>query len=240
MQKFWGHVGRRLTRLAHSFFTSFVDFIYPPFCLVCKKRLAPEDELVCNSCWSFTVLYAPDLPIQHMDILKNKTAYFQRSIAIYEFSETIQDLIHIMKYKTLPGICSRFGRDIGELCFQNNFLGDIDIIAPVPLHALRYRERGYNQAGLIAKEIARLNAITFDEKLLTRVRYTNQQAKFNKEERAENVRDAFALKKNVDVTTKNIALVDDVLTTGATMNECAKLLIQNGADQVFAITIVRI
>jgi ComF family protein len=240
MQKFRGHVGRRLIQPALSCFSSFIDLIYPPFCLICKNRLDSDSRFVCNACWSFHVLEHPDLPLEQLDVLQHTTAWFERSIAIYEFSETIQDLIHVMKYKNLPGICTRFGEDIGGLCLHYNFLDDVDIIAPVPLHALRLRERSYNQAGLIAQEIAQLNAITFDEKLLRRVRYTNQQAKFNKEERAENVRDAFALKKNVNIAAKTIALVDDVLTTGATMNECARILKENGANHVITITIVRI
>lgn len=233
-------MGRRITRLAHSFFYSFIDFVYPPFCLICRNRLGHGVNFVCDSCWSFQILKSPNLPTSQLDVLQNKAAYFERSIAIYEFSETIQDLIHMMKYRNLPGICSRFGRDIGEVCSQKNLLKDVDIIAPVPLHALRLRERGYNQAGLMALEIGRVNNVAVDEKLLTRVRYTNQQAKFNKEERAENVRDAFALKKRAHVDNQHIALVDDVLTTGSTMNECAKILKDNGANQVTIITIVRI
>jgi ComF family protein len=225
---------------AFSIFFSLIDFIYPPFCLICKKRLDPDIQFVCNSCWDFQQLDEPHLPTEQLDILHNKTTFFEHSIAIYEFSETIQDLIHIMKYKNVPGICSRFGRDIGGLCVHQNLLTDVDLVAPVPLHSLRYRERGYNQAGLMAKEIAQLNSIAFDEKLLKRVRYTNQQAKFNKEERAANVRDAFALRRGVDINNKNIAIVDDVLTTGSTMNECAKILKNNGADHVITITIVRI
>ncbi len=240
MQEIRGHVGRRIQRLAHSFFKACIDFVYPPFCLLCKKRLGRDDRFVCSACWDFTVLSTPKLPVQQLDVLQHTTAYFECSIAIYEFSETIQDLIHIMKYKNLPGICSRFGNDLGRLCADHHLLDTVDLISPVPLHALRFRERGYNQAGLMAQEIGKLGAIPVDPTLLKRIRYTNQQAKFNKEERADNVRDAFALRKNVSVDDKSIALVDDVLTTGSTMNECAKILKKHGAKEVVTITIVRI
>jgi ComF family protein len=233
-------VGRRLKRLAHFILNPALDFIYPPFCLCCKSRLGPGEQFVCESCWSFDIVASPKLPARQLEVLHGKSIYFDQSIAIYEFSEKIQDLIHIMKYKAMPGICTRFGQDLGVLIQQHELLKSIDYIAPVPLHSLRQRERGYNQAGLMAREIGALAHINLDEKLLKRSRYTNQQAKFNKEERAVNVQNAFALGTETALKNKSIAIVDDVLTTGSTMNECAKILKDNGASHVVTISIVRI
>lgn len=234
-------MGRRLVRLAHSFFYAFIDFVYPPLCLVCYCRLEDDERFVCERCWtSFPLVEQPLLLADQLDVLHNRKKYFDHSLVIFHYSETIQNLIHLMKYKSLPGIATLFGRAIGHLVQERKIFYDLDMIIPVPLHSLRYRERGFNQATLIAREIGRLTQIPVKDKVLKRIRYTRQQAKFNKEERAENVRNAFRVTDASIVKEKNVALVDDVLTTGSTMNECAKVLRQCGARQITTITIVRI
>jgi ComF family protein len=236
-----GHVGRRLVRLAHSFCRIVVDFVYPPLCLICHKHLEPEIRFVCPSCWdAFEVLQQPLVPLAQLDILHGKAAYFDHSLAIYSYSEAIQHLIHTMKYKNMPGICALFGDALGSLAREQGFLQDIDLILPVPLHPIRYRERGFNQAAILAQHIGRLNNVFVDDKVLKRIRYTDQQAKFSKQERAKNVKDAFRVSSESAVAHKQIALVDDVLTTGSTMNECAKVLKTRGAGRITAISIVRI
>jgi ComF family protein len=145
-----------------------------------------------------------------------------------------------MKYRAMPGIASYFGKELGVSLANHPGLGKVDLVLPVPLHPLRVRERGYNQASLLAREIGREIDCPVNEKVLCRRRYTNQQAKFNKQERAQNVRSAFQVSDPNCVAAKNIILVDDVLTTGSTMNECAKVLKESGAMNITAVTVVRI
>ena len=241
MKKSRGYVGQRLVRLAHSFYYSFLDFIYPPLCLVCHKHLEPEMRFVCESCQAgFEVLHQPLLPISQLDILFGKTVHFEHSLAIYHYSEAIQQLIHTMKYKNMPGLGNLFGNVLGDFIREHKYLQDIDLILPVPLHTIRYRERGFNQAAILAHQIGSINKIEVDEKMLQRIRYTEQQAKFDKQARARNVQDAFRIRKKSMVAHKNVAIVDDVLTTGSTMNECAKVLKEKGAKRITTITIVRI
>ena len=234
-------MGHRLMRLAHSFYFSILDFIYPPHCLICQTSLEPETRFVCKTCWSeFKVLPQPLLPVSQLDILHDQAAHFVQSLAIYFYSDQIQYLIHTMKYKNMPGICVLFGNALGHLIREHHFLRDIDLILPVPLHPIRYRERGFNQAELLARQIGGLNNVPVDGKVLKRLRYTDQQAKFSKQERARNVCGAFGIAHQSVVENKHIAVVDDVLTTGSTMNECAKILKQSGAKHITTITIVRI
>ncbi len=139
----------------------------------------------------------------------------------------------------MPGIASRFGRELGA-ALRHAQLCDVDVILPVPLHPLRLRERGYNQADLLAREIGKAMGRPVLERALRRCRYTKQQAKFDKRERSRNVQDAFQLRQHNCVKDKNIILVDDVLTTGSTMNACARTLKEAGARKLTAVTIVRI
>jgi ComF family protein len=112
----------------------------------------------------------------------------------------------------------------------------IDVIVPVPLHKIRLDERGYNQSELLARELSyRLNI--FMSKALRRVRNTTTQTALHKEERIENVKGAFKVTYKDTIVGKNVLLVDDVLTTGATLDECAKVLKENGAKDVYVATI---
>jgi ComF family protein len=113
-----------------------------------------------------------------------------------------------------------------------------DLIVPVPLHPARQRERGFNQASLLAELLARQSSIPL-KPLLERIRYTNTQTALDRSERMENLHNAFRLRKNVDVRGLRVLLVDDVLTTGSTMNECARVLKRAGALSVYGATAAR-
>lgn len=234
-------MGQRFNRLAHSFFTVFVDFIFPPTCLVCHHRLAPAHRFVCDACWNaFKPLRRQLLPIAMTNLLQDEEKHFSHSFALFEYSADIQHLIHMMKYKSMPGLAARFGAEIGAALARCDQLRDVDAIVPVPLHPLRLRERGYNQAALMAREIGRALQRPVLDRALQRRRYTRQQAKFDKSDRARNVRDAFELRRQECVRDKNIILVDDVLTTGSTMNACARVLTEAGVRTLMAVTIVRV
>jgi ComF family protein len=114
---------------------------------------------------------------------------------------------------------------------------NINYIIPVPLHTLRRAERGYNQSYYIAKGLKSVLKIEILENLLKRRRFTDSQTHLSITERSENVKDAFVLKKNKKISGKNILLLDDVITTGATISECGKLLISGGAVKVFAVSV---
>jgi ComF family protein len=114
-----------------------------------------------------------------------------------------------------------------------------DALVPVPLHPARRRERGYNQAELLAKAMAAETGFPIIAHELRRIRATPSQTKLDRHARAENVKDAFALAKDLSFTGLKILLVDDVYTTGATLNECARMLREAGAASVFALTFCR-
>ncbi len=111
-------------------------------------------------------------------------------------------------------------------------------MTPVPIHTRRLRERGFNQAFLLAKELSKLNGVEVND-ILIRTRKTKSQTSLGRAERKENIKDAFALKAGADVKGKAFILIDDVCTTGATLEECARILKENGAREVLALTALR-
>ena len=119
-------------------------------------------------------------------------------------------------------------------------LSSADLLVPVPLHRIRFRERGYNQSSLLARCAARICNISVNERILTRTRHTNIQARLSSKERVKNVSNAFSVKTPEDVRNKKIILVDDVLTTGVTINECARVLVESGAAKAYALTAARV
>ncbi len=119
-------------------------------------------------------------------------------------------------------------------------MDSVDVIIPVPLHPTRLRERGFNQSYLLAKAVGDQLKIQVWEKALSRTRYTQPQAKMQRKERLRNVTDAFNVNPIFNIKSKNIVLVDDVFTTGSTMNECARTLCLAGARTVTSLSIVRV
>ena len=135
------------------------------------------------------------------------------------------------------------GKPLGQLMARGcrEFLGglDADLIVPVPLHRRRLRWRGFNQSLVLARQIGRGYAIPVDPFVLRREHETAPQTQLDEDARRRNVRGAFALNPNRSVDGKSVLLVDDVYTSGATVNECSRTLKKNGAKQVFVVTLAR-
>ncbi len=151
----------------------------------------------------------------------------------------VRDLIHRFKYSRDETLRRPLGNWLAE-AFDDRRLADAepDWIVPVPLHPVRQREREYNQAALLAEWVARRSGIPY-RNVLRRMRYTTTQTQFDRRHRMRNLRGAFALRHNVSVIDKHILLVDDVLTTGATLDACSSILLEAGASRVHAITLAR-
>ena len=149
------------------------------------------------------------------------------------YNDILHNLIHSLKYHDR----ANFGFDLGVLLGEEileDEIGDIDMIIPVPLHWLKKRERGYNQAFWLAKGLASIYAVPVDTSIIKRTRYTVSQTMLGSTERMVNLDGAFAINKSLD--NQHILLVDDVLTTGSTISNCAKVLRENGAARVSGIT----
>ena len=165
--------------------------------------------------------------------------YFDKARAAADFTGTLREQILMFKYQTAlwmkQDLC-----DVLEGALKAYFQPAlIDVVMPVPLHHVRKRERTYNQSALLAETLAQRIDRRCDTHSLIRVRQTDTQTKLSATNRRENVANAFQVRHPERVAQRHILLVDDVMTTGATLNECARVLKQAGARTVWAITIAR-
>ena len=146
---------------------------------------------------------------------------------------SISDIIHSVKYHNQPKLGMELGRRMSQE-FPIEELGEIDLITAIPLNSARIRERGYNQAEWIAKGLSKTWKVPYKFNLLKRIKYTNTQTDLPAKERIENMKNAFKSLDKID--SLSIAIVDDVITTGATVSECAKVLKKNGALKIIGVS----
>ena len=151
----------------------------------------------------------------------------------------LRDLIHRFKYGGEVWVGDLLSDFLTQGLRDPRLNGcSFDAVVPVPLHPLRRREREFNQAEVLGRELTRKSKLAFYEALV-RVRYTVTQTHFDRRRRMQNLRDAFKLRRNATVQGKDLLLVDDVLTTGSTLDECARVLLTAGARSVRALTVAR-
>jgi len=156
------------------------------------------------------------------------------------FETIIMEAIHQFKYGHKLAVGEALGVLMANFSFPFFDCQGYDLMLPVPLHIKKLRERGFNQSLLLARQLANKWTIPVDFSLLKRQKFTLSQTGLNKKEREENIRGAFVVSDKKKVTGKKIILVDDVYTTGATLNECAKTLRKAGAVEVAVLTLARV
>lgn len=220
-----------------------LDIIVPPQCGGCQRwgeRWCPTcqgsihiiDGKICKRCGQ--PLYHQDTALCDRCQLGWNYFYRLRSWAYYE--GPIQNAIQALKYEKNIGLASRLAKYLTQ--FLRSLTWNVEIIIPVPLGIGRLRERGYNQALLLAKPIAWSTHIPLRPQGLKRIRDTSSQVGLTRKQRLENVQNAFAADQGI-VGGRNVLVIDDVVTTGATMNACAWALKQDSAAKVFALSLAR-
>lgn len=205
----------------------FLDIIFPVECLGCRK----EGEWLCEEC---LLKIRPDkhsLSGQSLD----------RILTFYSYdNEIIKRAIHLLKYKFVEEAAKPLGnlleRGVKDIAGRPD--GDT-VVMPVPLHKKRFLERGFNQAALLAKILSREFGWQLDCETLKRRKETSSQVSLAETERRGNVRGVFSIGDNLKIIDKKIVLVDDVLTTGSTMEECALTLKSAGAREVWGVALAK-
>ena len=196
-----------------------IRYIPYPHCLKCGRRLANKETL-CRECAS-------------------KKSPLERGWSCCYYEGTIKECIHLFKYNRYIGLIDVF-RDIAvNFIRKNNIAKKVDLIVPVPLHPAKRRGRPYNHAEVFASSVAKVIAIPADLKNLKKIKWTESQSELNKDKRLENVKESFLAVDKNSFSGRNVLLVDDVYTTGATINECAKALLDANANKVFSLTLAR-
>ncbi|MDA0986444.1 MAG: ComF family protein [Bacteroidetes bacterium] len=155
----------------------------------------------------------------------------------FENNGVLQKLLHQLKYENRKFIAEIFGDLIGNEIKENKLFEDNKLIIPIPLNKIKERERGYNQSLILAKRVSKILGINTLDNILFRKKYTKTQTQLNLQERKENIKDAFEVRNNELIKNQNIILVDDVITSGSTIEEAAKCLKNNGANKVISFSI---
>ena len=218
---------------------AFADFVYPPACSTCWRSLARGESYICRNCWEGFERVAPTESITQLieeKFLADRSLDKIDSVFLFEQDPRVRIAVHLLKYAGAENIARQFGVFIANKIAGDEKISTSDIIAPVPLHPARKRERGYNQSELISNAIVLELGIPHEPRLVERTRQTQTQTMLDAEERKKNIEGAFSVGRNFldSLPGKKVLLIDDVITTGSTIKECAKVLKENGAAEVFA------
>lgn len=208
------------------------DALFPPRCPLCSALGGRPDE-ACPDCRASLHALEGEAFLPHLG-----AAAFSRCWSCFAYEGKLKDALHALKYHAQLDRVRFFG---GELALRARAEGAADCIVPVPLHSARLRERGFNQSALIAGYAGKRLGIPVELFALVRTRDTSAQVGLERAERLANLRGAFAVceKRKDRVADKRILLVDDVLTTGATAQECARALMKAGAAAISVGTVAR-
>lgn len=221
----------------HHFVRPIIDFIYPPICFLCNNPLEIPELCVCYDCWS--QFKKVDINSSEYILLKdrfNEENIIEKFTSLYIFEKEgkFQEVIHLLKYRNIKLVGVRLGRELGEKIKHD--LGEIDILTAIPLHKLKLRERGYNQVDYICKGISDILGVEFRRNIIVRNRYTKTQTELNFQERKENVKDAFSVNRKYlsEIKDKIVLVIDDVITTGATITAAGQVLKNAGCKSIYA------
>lgn len=213
----------------------FISLVYPRFCEACHRPLVKGEELFCTGCLC-------DLPRTYFHETKDHPLArkfrgrlsVDHALAFLKFRKggKVQQLLHSLKYRNRPEIAYRLGVVYGEELKEKGVVAGYDVVVAVPLHPSRLRQRGYNQSDEWAKGLSRALEIPFEPNVIRRLRRTRTQTDRTKLRRWENVRDVFAIETSGRVAGKRVLLVDDVVTTGATLEACGGVLFDAGCSSI--------
>lgn len=213
----------------------FTLLFFPRCCLACSESMVKGEEILCTNCLL-------ELPKTNYHLLQGNPIEeklfgripLQYAWAFLKFKKrgTVQHLLHQLKYNNHPEIGIALGKVYGKVLSESGFDQSFELIVPVPLHRSRLRKRGYNQSSKFAEGLSNSLKIPWDESITIRRDRTATQTKKNRMQRWENVRDVFSISQNDKILGKRILLVDDVITTGATLEACGQHLIAAGCAQL--------
>jgi len=227
-----------------------LQFLLPPQCHCCEKFLEEGQQGICPDCLSKIRWIEPPLctlcgvPFLSREIENHpcgacltRGKYFTMARAVGYYEGPLREAIHRWKYEEKNYLSLFFGEKLAEGFCRYWDPQSFDLIIPVPLHSKRLRERGFNQALLLVKELSRRTRIPYSKRLLQKRILTPPQVNLSGGEREKGVRGSFHIQRDEEIEGKSILLVDDVYTTGATVNECSKVLLKAGAERVDVLTI---
>jgi ComF family protein len=228
-----------------------LDIALPTLCVACREPV--DGEGVCAECWAklsfiappycprlgIPFVYDPGPELLSMEAIANPPAY-QRARAAVRYDDVARTLVHALKYQDRTDLAPAMGRWMARA--GRELLDGADALVPVPLHWRRGWSRRYNQSGALARVIERQSGVKLVSEALRRVRPTQQQIGLSRPQRASNVQGAFkvASHRQSEIQGRHVVLIDDVLTSGATVDACARALLRAKAASVDVLVFARV
>ena len=243
-----------INKLTKNITANVLHFFFPAVCPGCSGYLNyNETDRFCDNCYSEIkfirepMLYCqkcglplPDGGAHCYNCIKgNRKLYFTKLRGVCVYDGTIKNIVHKLKYSNKPYLSRISGKLLNDYLNYDNELKSADVICSVPLHWWKKIIRGYNQAELIALEISKSLKKPYIMNNLIRKRYTKAQFSLNRDTRLKNVVDAFSVRQPEIFKDRSVLIIDDVCTTGETLNQCAKALKSAGASEIYGITLAR-
>ncbi|MFD0986193.1 ComF family protein [Methyloligella solikamskensis] len=240
-----------LTAPFRAVFDAVADLLLPPVCIGCRTSIDRHGQL-CGACWSkIDFITSPicdrlgiPLPFETGEVMLSAAAMadppaYDRARAAACYTTTMRELIQSFKYRDRQEGLPLFGRWLAQA--GSDILADADLLIPVPLHRSKLWSRRFNQSALLTSEVARLSGVPAEVTLLKRTRKTMSQVGLSADQRRRNVSGAFGVdaKRTESLKGASVVVVDDVITTGATIEACARVLRKAGAARVDALALAR-
>ena len=231
---------------------SLIRILYPANCILCKTSLLLDELHLCLLCQQKIQPLPKPLclkcarPIPPFDAYttcsscRAERPHYDRGFALVEYDEPTKLIFHQIKFEKKPWLFEIYGGLLHPSFLPLRF-NDYEMIIPVPLDGSREQKRGFNQALMIAKMVKRVDPLyeVPIQKLIKKTKKTTPQSQLRRNQRLTNLNNAFKLNQPQEISGKNILLIDDIFTTGSTINECARLLKENGAGRVDFFTLAR-
>lgn len=204
-----------------------IHLFFPNYCPGCGQTLSRSEKILCIKCLNdlpqTTFHLLRDNPVSHL-FTGRVDLYGATSCYFFHKGSVLQNIIHQFKYKGRKDIAWFMGNQMGEILERSVYFKQIDCIVPVPLYILKEKKRGYNQAAMLAGGMAEIFSLPVIKDAVKRVTQTDTQTHLNRQDRWQNVKTAFKVVKSEKLEGRHVLLVDDVITTGATLEACAASL----------------
>jgi ComF family protein len=216
-------------KLQQGYLADFVSLLFPELCAACSQSLMANEHLICTGCL-YTLPFT-NFHLQPDNIVAQQfwgKIPLEGAYALYYFTKggNIQNLMHQFKYKGVHQLGNLLGKIAGEQLIKNDVLKTVDVIVPVPLHKKRLQQRGYNQSAYFAGGLAQKLNATVEDNNLVRLSATETQTHKSRFARFENMQDVFVIKNPERLAGKHVLLVDDIITTGSTLEACGAQLLK--------------
>lgn len=226
--------------LSRIWVSDLLNLFFPNYCQSCGSALVGQEEVICYQC----LFHLPKTGFHHHAENPISRLFWGRvnlhsasSYLFFSKGGNVQHLMHLLKYKGHQETGIYLGELYGKELAESSLFNSAEVIMPVPLHPNKQRIRGYNQSEKIANGLSKSMGIPYQGNNLSKIEHTESQTKKTRYERWQNVKDAFSVNEPEKIEGKHILLVDDVLTTGATIEACATKLLQVPETRVSVVTL---